>query len=63
MKLAEKNPNALKSASTLVARENMLKKLFEKGDYSNKYIKRAVYTNPGYKKLPTSSPGFEDEDL
>ncbi|MBQ9244866.1 hypothetical protein IJ182_01210 [bacterium] len=63
MKLAEKNPNALKSASTLVARENMLKKLFEKGDYSNKYIKRAVYTNPGYKKLPTRSPGFEDEDL
>ncbi len=63
IKLTEKNPNARNSASTLVTRENMLKKLFEKGDYTNKYIKKAVYTNPGYKKLPTRSPGFEDEDL
>lgn len=63
MKMTEKNPNALKSLSPLVTRENMLKKLFEKGDYTNKYIKKAVYTNPGYKKLPTRSPGFEDEDL
>ena len=63
MKLIEKNPNAARSASSLVSRENMLKKLFEKGDYTNKYIKKAVYTNPGYKKLPTRSPGFEDEDL
>lgn len=63
MKLTEKNPAALKSSSSLVSRENMLKKLFEKGDYTNKYIKKAVYTNPGYKKLPTRSPGFEDEDL
>lgn len=63
MKLAEKNQSVLKNSSSLVTRENMLKKLFEKGDYTNKYIKKAVYTNPGYKKLPTRSPGFEDEDL
>ena len=63
MKLTEKNPSAANSASSLVSRENMLKKLFIKGDYTNKYIKKAVYTNPGYKKLPTRSPGFEDEDL
>ena len=63
MKLAEKNSNAEKSASSLVARENMLKKLFIKGDYTNRYIKKAVYTNPGYKNLPTRSPGFEDEDI
>ncbi len=63
MKLAEKNPSVINNTSSLVARENMLKKLFEKGDYTNKYIKKAVYTNPGYKKLPTRSPGFEDEDL
>ena len=63
MKLTEKNPSAANSASSLVARENMLKKLFIKGDYTNKYIKKAVYTNPGYKNLPTRSPGFEDEDL
>lgn len=63
MKLTEQNPYVLNSSSSLVTRENMLKKLFEKGDYTNKYIKKAVYTNPGYKKLPTRSPGFEDEDL
>ena len=63
LKMTEKNPDAMNSASSLVSRENMLKKLFEKGDYTNKYIKKAVYTNPGYKRLPTRSPGFEDEDL
>lgn len=63
MKLAEQNPSVEKSVSSLVSRENMLKKLFVKGDYTNKYIKKAVYTNPGYKNLPTRSPGFEDEDL
>ncbi len=62
-KLIEDNPIAVNTPSSLVARENMLKKLLEKGDYTNKYIKKAVYTNPGYKKLPTRSPGFEDEDL
>lgn len=63
MKLAAKNPSVYKHPSSLVTRENMLKKLYEKGDYSNKYIKKAVYTNPGYKRLSTRSPGFEDEDL
>ncbi len=63
MKFTEANPHAAQNPSSLVTRENMLKKLFEKGNYTNKYIKKAVYTNPGYKNLPTRSPGFEDEDL
>ena len=63
MKLSEQNPSVERSASSLVSREKMLEKLFIKGDYTNKYIKKAVYTNPGYKNLPTRSPGFEDEDL
>ncbi len=63
MKLSEKNPSVLKHSSSLVTREVMLKKLFEKGNYTNKYIKKAVYSNPGYKNLPTRSPGFEDENL
>lgn len=63
MKLTEKNPDVINDVSSLVSRENMLKKLFIKGNYSDKYIKKAVYTNPGYKNLPTRSPGFEDEDL
>ena len=44
----------------LVVRENMLKKLFERGGYSNKYIKKTVMSNEGYKNLPSTSPGFED---
>ena len=44
----------------LVDRENKLKKLFEKGNYSNKYIKMTVINNEGYKNLPQTSPGFED---
>ena len=37
-----------------------LKKLFERGKYSDKYIKKTVWSNDGYKNLPTTSPGFED---
>ena len=44
----------------LVRRENTLKRLLEKGDYTNKYIKKAVLTNSGYKNLPSYSPGFND---
>ena len=44
----------------LVIRENTLKKLFERGGYSNKYIKKTVMSNEGYKNLPSTSPGFED---
>ena len=44
----------------LVVRENTLKKLFERGGYSNKYIKKTVMSNEGYKNLPSTSPGFED---
>jgi len=44
----------------LVQRENILKKLFEKGCNSNKYIKKTVYANEGYKNLPLTSPGFEE---
>lgn len=44
----------------LVVRENQLKKLFERGGYSSKYIKKTVMSNAGYKNLPSTSPGFED---
>ena len=44
----------------LVDRENKLKKLFERGNYSDKYIKKTVMSNEGYKDLPSTSPGFEE---
>jgi len=45
--------------SSLVTRENVLKQLLEKGYNTNKYIKKTVYANNGYKNLPLTSPGFE----
>ncbi|MCQ2739448.1 MAG: hypothetical protein MJ237_04390 [bacterium] len=47
--------------SSLVARENTLRQLLEKGNYTNKYIKKAVYSNNGYKNLPVTSPGFNNQ--
>lgn len=44
--------------SSLVMRENILKQLLEKGNFTNKYIKKTVYANEGYKNLPLTSPGF-----
>lgn len=44
---------------SLVQRENTLKQLFERGNYTNKYIKKTVYSNAGYQNLPETSPGFE----
>lgn len=43
----------------LLQRENTLKQLFIKGGYTNKYIKKTVYSNKGYQNLPQTSPGFE----
>lgn len=61
--LVEEDPNIAVSNHPLVRRENMLKSLLEKGNYTNKYIKKAVFSNPGYQNLPIRSPGFEDENL
>ncbi len=53
-------PESNQEGEALVKRENTLKKLLEKGDYTNKYIKKTVLQNSGYKGLPTYSPGFEN---
>lgn len=53
-------PEANNLESALVMRENVLKQLLEKGNYTNKYIKKTVYANQGYKNLPITSPGFDD---
>ena len=61
--LSEKNPKYNDSMHPLVVRENTLKKLFIKGNYTSKYIRKTVFANPGYANLPSRSPGFEDDDL
>lgn len=53
-------PKSDEKMHPLVNREDTLKTLFEKGNYSNKYIKKTVVSNEGYKNLPSTSPGFED---
>ena len=54
-------PESNNLESSLVMRENILKQLLEKGNYTNKYIKKTVYANDGYKNLPLTSPGFNGE--
>lgn len=58
--LSEEYPNQAQSNHPLVVREDMLKKLFIKGNYTDKYIRKTVSSNPGYSNLPSRSPGFED---
>lgn len=53
-------PESAETMHPLVVREDTLKKLFEKGNYTNKYIKKTVHQNKGYQNLPATSPGFED---
>lgn len=57
--LLELNPDFKGGLQPLVQRENTLKQLLIKGDYTDKYIRKTVYSNPGYQNLPETSPGFE----
>ena len=61
--LSDKFPKECDSMHPLAVRENTLKKLFVKGNYSSKYIRKTVFSNPGYANLPSRSPGFEDDNL
>ena len=61
--LSDRFPDECNNIHPLAVRENTLKKLFIKGNYSSKYIRKTVFSNPGYKNLPSRSPGFEDDNL
>ena len=54
-------PESNNLESALVTRENILKQLLEKGNNTNKYIKKTVFANEGYKNLPLTSPGFKNQ--
>ncbi len=58
--LTEDNPELEKISHPLVERENVIKKLFVRGDYTSKYIHKFVITNKGYQNLPERSYGFEE---
>ena len=58
--LTEDNPELEKISHPLVERENVIKKLFVRGNYTSKYIHKFVITNKGYQNLPERSYGFEE---
>ena len=58
--LSDDNPELEKIAHPLVERENVIKKLFVRGNYTSKYIHKFVVTNKGYQNLPERSYGFEE---
>lgn len=57
--MCELYPKETNISHPLVTREETLKKLFIKGRYTDRYIKKSVHSNSGYKDLPQTSPGFE----
>ena len=59
--MLKRYPDSNNLESALVTRENVLKQLLEKGGFTNKYIKKTVYANQGYKNLPLTSPGYSDQ--
>jgi len=58
--LTEDKPELEKISHPLVERENVIKKLFIRGNYTSKYIHKFVVTNKGYQNLPERSYGFEE---
>lgn len=58
--LSKQFPKEAASFHPLVVRENTLKELLIKGNFSDKYIRKSVYSNPGYSNLSERSPGFEE---
>ena len=58
--LTEDNPSLEKISHPLVERENVLKKLFLRGNQTSEYIHKFVVTNKGYQNLPERSKGFEE---
>jgi len=58
--LTDENPVLEKISHPLVDRENVIKQLFVRGNYTSKYIHKFVVTNKGYQNLPERSWGFEE---
>lgn len=58
--LTEDNPELEKISHPLIDRENVIKKLFIRGNGTSEYIHKFVITNKGYQNLPERSYGFEE---
>jgi len=64
LEMKKRNPDLdkLNYEHPLVNRENTLENMFKNANFTNKKIRNAVETNPGYSDLPKRSPGFEDDN-
>lgn len=58
--LTDEKPELEKISHPLIERENVIKQLFVRGNYTSEYIHRFVITNKGYQNLPERSYGFEE---
>lgn len=58
--LTEDNPELEKISHPLVERENVIKQLFIRGNYTDRDIYKFVISNKGYENLPERSYGFEE---
>lgn len=58
--LIEDYPAVARISHPLVERQNVINRLFVKGNYTDEYIRKSVTSNLGYQNLPSRSPGFED---
>lgn len=58
--LTDDNPHLEQISHPLVERENVIKQLFIRGNYTSKYIHKFVISNKGYQNLPERSYGFEE---
>ncbi len=56
----DNNPKLENIRHPLVERENTIRQLFIKGNYTDKYIRKSILSNSAYQNLPSRSPGFED---
>lgn len=58
LQMTKRNPSVASISCPLTERLNTIGKLFKDAHYTSGEIRNVVYTNPGYKGLPTHSPGF-----
>ena len=58
--LTEDKPELEKISHPLVERENVIKQLFIRGNYTDRDIYKFVISNKGYENLPERSYGFEE---
>lgn len=56
----EKTPELENVQGDLVKRENTIRKIYLRGNKTDKYIRKMVKSNPGYSDFPETSPGFEN---